>query len=411
MAEPSLGELSVEAARALMVEGVKAGPSETIALRDALGRTLAEPVEAIRDQPPFDASAMDGYAIPVLEPDPSHPEAAQGRAYRMIGESAAGRPFLGRVEAGEAVRIFTGSPVPEGCRVLVQERALRDADRVRFQPEAGGLEWVRPRGCDFRAGQRLLEAGVRLDPWRIALAAAAGRHEVKVAPRPRVAVLSTGAEIMPAGSPVEIHQIYDSGGPALLALIRLWGGSPQALLPVADDEAAIAAAAEATACDLIVTVGGASVGDHDLTKPALRRLGLELRVDTVRLRPGKPTWFGRLSDGRRVLGLPGNPASALVCAELFLRPLLQAWQGRVPGLALEYAKIARALPPTGPREHWMRTALESRSDGALWAAPFSDQDSSLVRVFAGAEALLRRPAGAPAAQEGDLASILRLGRL
>jgi molybdopterin molybdotransferase len=163
-------------------------------------------------------------------------------------------------------------------------------------------------------------------------------------------------------------------------------------------------------CDLILTVGGASVGDHDLVKPAMGRLGLTLAVDTVRLRPGKPTWFGTLADGRRVLGLPGNPASALVCAELFLRPLLLAWQGADPTLPMETARLATALPPVGPREHWMRARLSSQ-DGVVTAAPFFDQDSSLITVLAQSDALLRRPAGQPAAGAGEAVDILRLNRL
>ena len=163
--------------------------------------------------------------------------------------------------------------------------------------------------------------------------------------------------------------------------------------------------------ELIVTVGGASVGDYDLVKPTLARLGLELHVETIRLRPGKPTWFGVLADGRRVLGLPGNPASGLVAAELFLRPLLMAWQGADPSLPMEHARLAHPLKPTGPREHWMRARLTSRPDGVAEVEAFPDQDSSLVRVFAGADALLRRPAGAPAATAGDVVQVLRLGRL
>jgi molybdopterin molybdotransferase len=177
-----------------------------------------------------------------------------------------------------------------------------------------------------------------------------------------------------------------------------------------DSEAKILAAVEGVECELIVTVGGASVGDHDLVKPALRRLGLELAVETVKLRPGKPTWFGRLADGRRVLGLPGNPASAFVCAELFLRPLVAAWQGAHPALPMLHARLETAMGPTGPREHWMRAALTSRPDGTLSARPFSDQDSSLVGVFARADALLRRAADAPAAGEGDVVEVLRLER-
>lgn len=400
MTEPSLGAASVDEARARMLQGARLLGLETVDLWDGAGRVLGEAVLALNDQPPFDASAMDGYAL--LAGDASE-------AFAVIGESAAGRPFIGGLGPGQAVRIFTGARVPEGAVVVVQERATRTGREVRFAPTAHAGDFVRPKGGDFRAGGRLLQAGVRLDPWRIALAAAAGRAAVKAAIRPRVAVLSTGEEVRRPGAPLLEGQIYDSTGPALCALIAAWGGAPRPLEPAADDEEAIARAVEGARCDLVVTVGGASVGDHDVTKPALRRLGLVLAVDTVRLRPGKPTWFGRLADGRRVLGLPGNPASALVCAELFLRPLIMALQGAEPPPP-EEAALMEPLPPTGPREHWMRARLVSQ-DGRLLVSPFPDQDSSLVAVFAEADALLGRPAGAPAATVGERVLIRRLDRL
>jgi molybdopterin molybdotransferase len=400
MPEPSSGEISVEAARARMLAGL-APTWETVALSNALGRTLSAPIIALRDQPPFDASAMDGYAVRPGD---------LSQTFRVIGESAAGRPFASAVGAGEAVRTFTGAAVPDGCRVIVQERAQRSDDIVTFELHAPASMNVRPRGGDFHAGQVLLPAGARLDAWSLALAAAIGQGTLQLAVRPRVAILSTGEEIVKAGQPAAGAQIFDSNGPALAALIAGWGGLAIPLEPAKDDEAAIAAAVAEVDCDLILTVGGASVGDHDLVKPAMGRLGLTLAVDTVRLRPGKPTWFGTLADGRRVLGLPGNPASALVCAELFLRPLLLAWQGADPTLPMETARLATALPPVGPREHWMRARLSSQ-DGVVTAAPFFDQDSSLITVLAQSDALLRRPAGQPAAGAGEAVDILRLNRL
>ena len=399
-------DLTVEDARARMLAAVSPRAPETIALdRTALGRVLAEPVEAIRDQPPFDASAMDGYAV--ADGDPAWPR------FEVAGESAAGRPFAGRMRPGEAIRIFTGAEVPAGCAVVVQERADRQGAAVTFggaPPERRAQ--VRPRGGDFRAGEALLPAGVRLDAWRLGLAAAAGRSHALAYPKPRVAILSTGEEIVPAGSAdVSDAQIFDSNGPALATLVDGWGGAPQPLRPVGDTQEAIVAALQAVDVDLILTVGGASVGDYDLVKPALARLGLDLRVQTVRLRPGKPTWFGVLGDGRRVLGLPGNPASGLVAAELFLRPLLMAWQGADPALPMQRARLVRPLGPTGPREHWMRAHLSSAADATLEVEPFSDQDSSLVSVFAAADALLRRPMDAPAAGVGEVVEVLRLGRL
>jgi molybdopterin molybdotransferase len=400
--EPSIGELSVEDARARMLAATPPLRTETVPLADALGRTLAEPITAVRDQPPFDASAMDGWAI--------RSDAAPG-LFNPVGESAAGAAFAWTVEAGEAVRIFTGAPVPQGCRVVVQEASEREGEAVRLDFAAEAPRYVRRRGGDFAAGDVLLAAGMRLDPWRLALAAAAGRGAATVAARPFVAILPTGEEVVPAGTIAGLSQIFDSGGPALAALVAGWGGAATLLPPAGDREADILAALhEAREAELVVTVGGASVGDHDLVKPTLAKLGLKLIVDTVKMRPGKPVWFGVLADGRRVLGLPGNPASALVCAELFLRPLTMAWQGADASVEFETARLAAPLPKGGPREHWMRGALSSR-DGVLSCEAFPDQESSLVSVFARADCLIRRPIGAPPAEAGDVVDVLRLGRL
>jgi molybdopterin molybdotransferase len=390
-----------------MLAAVTPGPRETATLdHHATGRVLAEPIRAVRDQPPFDASAMDGWAIPLGDP-------GLGGSYRILGESAAGRGFDGAVLAGEAVRIFTGAPVPSGCTVVIQEQAERIGDAVHIaDPPSAARANVRARGGDFQAGDVLLDPGLRLDAWRLALAASAGRGQAGVFPRPRVAILTTGEELVqPGGGEPAPSQIFESNTPALASLIAAWGGAPIRLAPAGDDEAAIADSVGDIDAELIVTIGGASVGDYDLVKPALRRLGLTLEVESIALRPGKPTWFGRLGDGRLVLGLPGNPASGLVAAELFLRPLLNAWQGADAALKLEPARLTSPLPPTGPREHWMRGALAVDAEGRLIVAPFADQDSSLVAVFARATALLRRPAGAAALAEGDLVETLRLDRL
>ncbi|MGC1301937.1 MAG: gephyrin-like molybdotransferase Glp [Caulobacteraceae bacterium] len=400
-----LKDLPVEEARARMLAAVSPGVPETVALdRHALGRVLAEPICAVRDQPPFDASAMDGYAIRLGD---------GAASFAVVGESSAGHPFAGSVGVGEAIRIFTGAAVPPDCAVVVQERAHREGGQVSFEgPRPPDRTNVRQRAGDFAKGEVLLPAGVRLDAWRLGLAASSGRGEVLVHSQPRVAIISTGEEIVRAGTPdILPSQIFDSNGPALSTLVASWGGRPMRLEPARDDEDAIIGAIDGVEAELIVTVGGASVGDYDLVKPALRRLGLELDVETIRLRPGKPTWFGRLADGRRVLGLPGNPASGLVCAELFLRPLLGAWQGADPVLRLERARLARPLREAGPREHWMRAKLESLQDGVLSVTPFLDQDSSLVSIFAASDALLRRPADSPAAQAGEVVEVLRLERL
>jgi len=393
--------MAVEAARAAMLaEAVTAG-LETVPLAAAVGRVLGEPVSAGRDQPPFDASAMDGYAI----------RAADGPGdLRVVGESAAGHGHAAALGPGEAVRIFTGAAVPAGAdAVVIQEDCRREGDRVQV-PAAKPGDNIRGRGRDFQAGQVLVEAGRRIDPWILSLCASAGRADVVVRRRPRVVILSTGEEIVdPPASPGPF-QIYDSGSPALAAMAEAWGAEVVRRSGVRDSLDAVTDALAGADGDLVVTVGGASVGDHDLVRAAAGRLGLEMRVESVAMRPGKPTFFGVLGDGRRMLGLPGNPASAFACAELFLRPLVAACLGTDPALRMAGARLAEPLGSNGPREHWMRARLET-VEGGWMAHPYRDQDSSLVTVFAAADALLRRPAGAPALAAGDPVEVLLLDRL
>jgi molybdopterin molybdotransferase len=392
--------LSVDDARARMLAETAALPVERVALADSIGRVLAEEVRAIRDQPPFAASAMDGWAVRAAD--------GPGRL-EIVGESAAGHGYESRVAAGQAVRIFTGAAVPEGCdTVVIQEDATRDGDNVRV-PETKAGSNVRPAGGDFTRDQALLEPGLRIDPWRLSLAASAGRAEVAVYGRPRVALLSTGEEIVQAPAAPGPFQIYDSGAPALAAMIAGWGALVTRAKPIRDQLEAVIEAMRAAEAELIVTVGGASVGDHDLVRAAAETLGLSYRVESVAVRPGKPTFFGVLADGRRLLGLPGNPASAFVCAELFLHPILSAYQGAEPQPATIPAKLGQDLPANGPREHWMRAKL-SYAGGEVAIGPYRDQDSSLVSVFAASDALLRRPAGAPALAAGEVVEALPLAR-
>ena len=387
-----------------MLDGAAPLGIEQVALAASLGRVLAKAVVAERDQPPFAASAMDGWAI-------RRADLATVERFQIAGESAAGHGHAAAIQPGQAVRIFTGAPVPPGADlVVIQENAVRDGDQVRFSLEGEAAAHIRPAGGDFRAGDGLLAAGLRLDPWRLALAAAAGRDVLAVARRPRVAILATGDELVAPGQTPGPDQIFESGSFSLAALIEAWGGEAIRLTAAGDSLEAITAAVAGAQADLIVTLGGASVGDHDLVKPALASLGLVLGVETIAIRPGKPTWFGGLTDGRRVLGLPGNPASGLVCAELFLRPLLAALTGADPAPPLSVARLTTPLPANGAREHWMRATRAIDPEGRVTVTPFSDQDSSLVRVFARADALLMRPPGAAPAQVGDLAVVLPLAR-
>ena len=392
--------LAVDEARARMLAEIAPLAAEAVPLAQAIGRVLAEDVAAVRDQPPFAASAMDGWAV----------RAADAPAdLRIVGESAAGHGYEGAVAPGEAVRIFTGAAVPQGCdAVVIQEDAQRDGDKVAVPAVERGHH-VRPAGGDFKAGEALLRRGQRIDPWRLSLAASAGRAEVSVAARPRVALLSTGEEIVEAPASPGPWQIYDSGVPALAAMIEGWGGIAIRARPVRDDLDAVIAALRAAEADLVVTVGGASVGDHDLVRAAGQALGLSLRVESVNVRPGKPTFFGVLGDGRRMLGLPGNPASAFVCAEMFLKPILAACQGAPTEPVTLSARLAEALPANGSREHWMRAKL-TYADGGVTVRPYRDQDSSLVSVFAASDALMRRLPGAAAAEPGEVVEALPLSR-
>ncbi len=392
--------LAVEDARARMLAEISPLAAETIPLRAAIGRVLAEDVAAVRDQPPFPASAMDGWAVRSADTPAS---------LAIIGESAAGHGYEGALETGQAVRIFTGAAVPAGAdSIVIQEDATREGDRVTVPAAPAGAN-LRPAGGDFRAGQPLLAAGTRIDPWRLSLAASAGRAEVHVHARPRVVIVSTGEEIVEAPAAPGPYQIYDSGAPALAAMVEGWGAAASKLKPVRDELDAVIEALRTADADLIVTVGGASVGDHDLVRAAAEALGLSLKVASIAIRPGKPTFFGVLGDGRRLLGLPGNPASAFVCAELFLRPIVSKMQGGPENLPITSAKLAQPIAANGPREHWMRAKL-THEGGATFAEPYRDQDSSLVTVFAQADALLRRPPNAPALEAGELVEVLPLAR-
>lgn len=394
------GLMNVPQARAAMLACVRGLRAESVAVDAALGRILAEPVFAARDQPPFDASAMDGYAM----------RAADGPGtLTVVGESSAGRGFTGVLAAGQAVRISTGAPVPAGAdTVVIQEDVQRDGDTVNV-PAMKADKNIRPRGGDFRAGAALLQAGRRLDGVALSLAAAAGRAELPVRARPRIAILSSGDELCEPGEQPGPFQIFNSGTRGVAALVQGWGGVAQRLAIARDDEATIARAAEAGLCehDLLVVIGGASVGDHDHAKPALARLGLEMRVDKVSLRPGKPSWFGVTSLGP-VLGLPGNPASALVCAELFLKPLIAAMLGLPAEPGFRRAQLLEPLPANGPREHYLRARLESDDQGRLQVRAFERQDSSLLSVFAAANALVRLPPDAAALDAGALVDVLPL---
>ncbi len=388
-----------------MLEGVAPLPPETVAIEAAAGRTLAVAVSAMRAQPPFRSSAMDGYGIRA-----AHLSSA---AFTVVGEAAAGRAYRGSaIGARGAVRIFTGAPVPDGVDLVVpQERARREGGELWLEVGERARSNIREAGIDFRANAVLAPRGIRLSARQLALIAASGAGIVAVTRRPRVALLATGDEIVPPGSRASADQIYDSVSFGLAASIEAWGGEALRLGVRPDAAQPIALAAEdgLRQADLLVVIGGASVGDYDAVKHSLGALGLKIIVERVSVRPGKPTWFGRLA-GKSVLGLPGNPAAALTCAQLFLRPLLHALLARVGNDERALAMLEGEIVASGPNECYLRAVATTGEDARRRVRPCDNQDTSLVSVFASATALIRRPAGAPAVASGALVELLLLDR-
>jgi molybdopterin molybdotransferase len=396
------GLMSVVQARKAMLAAIRPLQSERVALHDALGRVLVEPVIASRDQPPFAVSSMDGYAVRSAD-TPGN--------LRVIGESSAGKGFTDDCGPATAIRISTGAALPKGAdAIVIQEDVTRSGDQVAV-PDTPADAFVRRRGGDFTAGHVLLRAGRRLDGVALALVAASGAASVTVARVPRIAILSSGDELAAPGSVPGPYQVYDSATFGVAGLVRSWGGLPQCLAIARDDvtSVSIAASQGLRDSDLLVVVGGASVGDHDHARPALEQLGLQLAVGKVAVRPGKPTWFGVTPQGP-ALGLPGNPASAVVCSFLFLRPLIAAMQGCDSGTVIHRARLAVALPANGSREHYLRSRLDADSEGQLRVRAFEDQDSSLLSVFAAANALIRLPPEQTALEAGTVVDVLLLDR-
>ncbi|WP_323769205.1 gephyrin-like molybdotransferase Glp [Antarctobacter sp.] len=370
-------------------------PVETVPLTKAAGRVLARPVTARRDQPPFSASAMDGYAVP---------EAAAGQSFTVIGESAAGQRFDAPVGPGQAVRIFTGAPVPEGAnRIVIQEDVTRDGDRITLHDDLDENPYIRPAGTDFRVGQTV-NAPKRLTAQDVALLAAMNIAEVPVTRRPRVALISTGNELVMPGDTPGPDQIIASNTFGLHALLRALGAEAR-ILPIARDTSAslIHGFSLVEDADLVITIGGASVGDHDLVAQVAEDLGMDRAFHTVAMRPGKPLMSGRLNDAM-MIGLPGNPVSAMVCGHVFVAPVIRAMLGlgAAPAPRLT-ARLAAPLTANGPREHYMRAELSEDGITAL-----ARQDSSLLSVLGRANALLVRPVGDAARAVGETVAYLPL---
>ncbi|WP_172294067.1 gephyrin-like molybdotransferase Glp [Pseudoruegeria sp. HB172150] len=354
--------------------------TETVPLMRAAGRVLATDAVACRDQPPFPSSAMDGYAV-------RNDEVRPGASFRVIGQSAAGHGFSGSVGAGEAVRIFTGAPVPEGAdRVVIQEDTAADGDTITLGDQLDEQLYVRPSGGDFHSGT-VVSAPKLIRPQDLSLLAAMNIAEVEVSRRPVVALIATGDELVMPGEDPGPDQIIASNTFGLKAMLEEAGAEAR-MLPIARDNAASLKMAFkfAEGADLIVTIGGASVGDHDLVAPVAEELGMDRAFYKIAMRPGKPLMAGKLG-GAAMLGLPGNPVSSLVCGHVFLLPLVRAMLGLGPHPAQRRtAVLASDIGPNGAREHYMRAHLTA--DGI---APFDRQDSSLLTVLAAADALLIRP--------------------
>ena len=397
--------LSVDEALAKILDGVEVMAAETVPIAEAAGRILAAPVIALLTQPPFNASAMDGYAVRSAD------LTRLPVRLRLVGQAAAGHPYAGPVGPGEAVRIFTGAPVPgDTDTVIIQENTVASdgAVEIREGSTAAGLN-IRPLGGDFCQSEVLLTPGRRLGPRELTLAASAGHGALQVRRKPRVAILATGDELVMPGTLPGPGQIVCSN-PLGIAGLATQSGAETHFLGIARDTRASLAShvAEARDADVLVTIGGASVGDHDLVVPVLEQLGMALSFWKIDMRPGKPLLHGTFGK-QRVFGLPGNPVSAIICARVFLVPYLRALLG-VPqedDVSL-IAPLAEPVEANGPRQHYMRATLQRSADGSYEVHPARSQDSSLLAMLAAADVLLVRPPHAPPLNAGAQVTVLRL---
>lgn len=389
-----IAPLSLEEAQARLLALAPLVPLESVAVEAALGRYLAEDIRAARTQPPADLSAMDGYA---LTPD--------NGPWALVGESRAGAPFAGALGAGQCVRISTGAAVPTGAtRVLLQEDAAVTAGRVTATDCPPPGRHIRARGFDFNAGDLLLKRGTRITPGRLALTRAAGHGQVTAARRIRIAVIDSGDELSPDPANCLPHQIPASNGAMIAAMLTPLGCEVQRIGPVRDDHAALAAAlAEAAGADILVTSGGASVGDHDLIKPALAAWGAETAFWKVAIKPGKPLLVATRG-AQVILGLPGNPVSSFVTAFLFALPLVRASMGDPDPLPrADTLRAGEDLPEVGPRREFLRAVRGG--DGVRLAG---SQDSSALTALAAADCLIDRPAHAPPVRAGEAIRVFNL---
>ncbi|MEK6217032.1 MAG: molybdopterin molybdotransferase MoeA [Boseongicola sp.] len=371
--------------------------TETVSLHKAAGRVLAKTVIAARDQPPFDASVMDGYGIPDAIPE-------VGARYQIVGEAAAGHAFDRRINPGETVRIFTGAPVPAGVeRIIIQEDVRCDDSEITLSLKIYSSIYIRRKGADFNVGNELCSPR-RLSAADIALIASMNKPEVTVYRRPKVALIATGDELVMPGEVPTDDQIIASNTFGLAALVESAGGIPHVLPIARDTEESLEAIFQlAKGADLIVTIGGASVGDHDLVGQVASKIGMERAFYNVAMRPGKPLMAGLL-DGTPIIGLPGNPVSSLVCGQIFMLPALDVLQGQpARPISRRLLPLAAAITANGPREHYMRASV---SDGEVTAA--TRQDSALLSVLSTANALIARAPNDTAREPGAFVEVIDL---
>ena len=401
--------LSVGEARARILSGLAPTSAESVPLDSAWGRVTSRPVLARLCNPPADISAMDGYALRAAD-------SGAGAVLRVIGEAPAGRPFQGVVGPGECVRLFTGSVIPDGSdTVLIQENATRDADRLGMSEASLPGRHIRRKGQDFALSDAVLPAGRRLSARDIGVAGAADHAWLACHRRPVIALLATGDEIALPGEPIPPGGVANSNTPMLAAAIRAAGGEALMLPPAPDDIAAIATSLDGLRCDMLVTIGGASVGDYDLVQAGLAERGFAVDFWKIAMRPGKPLMHGRLRreghDDVPVIGLPGNPVSAMVCALLFLLPAIARLSGdRDEPLDIDQAVLAAPLAANDHRADHLRASLVRDEHGRHRVTPFPRQDSGLLRRLADAEALILRPPHAPALEAGQAVPIIVLDR-
>ena len=395
--------LSIEDALTKIRDAIAPVATEEVFVTDALGRVLAADVIAEVSHPPQAVSAMDGYAVRA-EDVPTAPT-----TLKQIGEAAAGHVFSGSVGPGECTRIFTGGALPKGAdTVIIQEDTETDGDQISMLEVPKSGQWVRAEGLDFASGKTLIPAGQLLSARDLGLAAAAGATWLKVRQKPRVAVLATGDEVVMPGAPRRADQIVSSNSVALVSYAEVFGAEAISLGVAADrPEALREKLSDAKGFDLLVTSGGASVGDHDLVQSVSGDQGMELGFYKIAMRPGKPLIFGQLGQ-TFLLGLPGNPVSTGVTAAIFMRAAIEQLLGLIPAPLYQAATLGRDLPKNGKRLDFMRAQLTPNSDGLPIATPFERQDSSMMALFAEADCLVMRDIGAPAASAGDTVKIVPL---